>query len=41
MSALPLLAFQVTNGTVWGIIVALLTVGLNLIYGREGQSKSA
>ncbi len=33
MSNLPLLSFQVTNGIIWGLIVALLAVGLNLIYG--------
>ena len=33
MSTLSLLAFQVTNGIIWGMIVALLAVGLNLIYG--------
>jgi branched-chain amino acid transport system permease protein len=33
MSNLPLISFQVTNGIIWGLIVALLAVGLNLIYG--------
>jgi branched-chain amino acid transport system permease protein len=33
MSNLPLISFQVTNGIIWGVIVALLAVGLNLIYG--------
>ena len=33
MSSLPLISFQVTNGIIWGLIVALLAVGLNLIYG--------
>jgi branched-chain amino acid transport system permease protein len=28
-----LLLFQLTNGIIWGLIVALLAVGLNLIYG--------
>lgn len=28
-----LLLFQLTNGIIWGLIVALLAVGLNLVYG--------
>lgn len=36
MGELPLIAFQVTNGLIWGLIVALLAVGLNLIYGLLG-----
>jgi branched-chain amino acid transport system permease protein len=33
MSNLSLISFQVTNGIIWGLIVALLAAGLNLIYG--------
>jgi branched-chain amino acid transport system permease protein len=33
MNTLPLIVFQLTNGIIWGLIVALLAVGLNLIYG--------
>ena len=29
----PLLMFQLVNGLIWGVIVALLAVGLNLVYG--------
>jgi branched-chain amino acid transport system permease protein len=30
---LPLLLFQLANGVIWGLVVALLAVGLNLVYG--------
>ena len=33
MSTMPLIVYQVTNGIMWGMIVSLLAVGLNLIYG--------
>jgi branched-chain amino acid transport system permease protein len=33
VSSLPLISYQLTNGIIWGLIVALLAVGLNLIYG--------
>jgi branched-chain amino acid transport system permease protein len=33
MSSLPLISYQLINGIIWGLIVALLAVGLNLIYG--------
>lgn len=36
MGEFPLIVFQVTNGLIWGLIVALLAVGLNLIYGLLG-----
>jgi branched-chain amino acid transport system permease protein len=36
MSELPIIVFQVANGIIWGLIVALLAVGLNLIYGLLG-----
>jgi branched-chain amino acid transport system permease protein len=33
MNTASLLLFQVANGLIWGLIVALLAVGLNLVYG--------
>lgn len=36
MSELQLIVFQVANGIIWGLIVALLAVGLNLVYGLLG-----
>lgn len=36
MSELPLITFQAANGIIWGLIVALLAVGLNLVYGLLG-----
>jgi branched-chain amino acid transport system permease protein len=33
MDTASLLLFQVVNGLIWGLIVALLAVGLNLVYG--------
>lgn len=36
MSEFQLIVFQVANGIIWGLIVALLAVGLNLVYGLLG-----
>jgi branched-chain amino acid transport system permease protein len=33
MNTASLLLFQIANGLIWGLIVALLAVGLNLVYG--------
>jgi branched-subunit amino acid ABC-type transport system permease component len=33
MASLPLISYQLINGLIWGLIVALLATGLNLIYG--------
>ncbi|KQW21397.1 hypothetical protein ASC80_15085 [Afipia sp. Root123D2] len=33
MPEISLIIFQVLNGLIWGVIIALLAVGLNLIYG--------
>lgn len=33
MPEISLVLFQVLNGLIWGVIIALLAVGLNLIYG--------
>lgn len=36
MDFLSAFSFQVLNGLIWGLVVALLAVGLNLIYGLLG-----
>lgn len=33
MTSLTLISYQLINGIIWGLIVALLATGLNLIYG--------
>jgi branched-chain amino acid transport system permease protein len=36
MPSMSLVVFQLLNGLIWGLIVALLAVGLNLVYGLLG-----
>src|ERR1051325_11719287 len=36
VGALDQLAFQATNGLVWGLVLALIAVGLAVIYGLTG-----
>ena len=36
MPDISLIIFQVLNGLIWGLIIALIAVGLNLVYGLLG-----
>ncbi len=36
MNEISLIAFQLVNGLIWGLIIAQLAVGLNLVYGLLG-----